>query len=957
MASRGAELAVNTIWIGLARFAAKVIGLVMLPVYTRVLSADQYGTVDLLVTCAALFVPLVTVQTETALFRFLIDARKDPQRQVRVVTCCVLTTVALAGAGCALLAVASLWAPIAHGAWFLAYALSVALSGLAAQLARGLGRNRLFASSSVVGAALTLAGNLWLVVGCRLGVDGMVASLVAANLGVVAVVAVRVRVWRLVRLASYRLGQLRELWAYSAPLVPSGVSWWVINVSDRVIIAWALTVATVGVYGVASRFAMAMEFVVGVFALSWAEQASLHIDDPDRDRYLTRVLDAAVRLFGSALLCVCAGTAAVFDLVVGAGFTEAYQYVPLLLAASGCHGLVELYTGLYIGAKRTGRAALTSVAAAVVNLVVNLALIRFAGLWAAAAATLAAFAFLAAARHLDLRRVVTIRYDWRPAALLALAGAAVAVCYYLRAPAAVLCGCLVAAAAAGWLNRRLLRRAAVAIRRRSRREPRPDFDVRAIISGGYDVASGVFSAVSPDVRTELDPCGRYVTRVPAAGPAAGWAALDRVAAMSGAHPGVAAIAAELYGRRPGASHAPHVGWHVGLWAGHIVEGDYRSRGSSGGIATWLACQLLDRGLIDGLVHVKPSPAGGPLFTYQLSRTAEQIRAGASSRYYPVELSAVLAEVRDAPGRYALVGIPSVVFEVRLLARHDPVYAERIAYLIGLVCGHQKTTAYADALAWESGIVPGALTGIDFRVKTGSPPAYDYLTRMTGRIDGRPASVVKRQDELFAADWGRGMFKAAFSDYTDDALGEAADITLGDAWIPPWTRDPDGTNIVICRHPDLQRILDEGAAAGAVSLAAITVADVERSQAGLIRHTQDLGWRLRRQDQRGRWRPVTRMAATTRIPWTRKAVQAIRGRIAERSHDHYRRAVALADWGHFRRRMRPWALLYDATQSVIACGGLLRRVAERVRDDGFRRTIRAAVSSRRVAVLRSRPRHR
>src|SRR5437763_976808 len=122
--------------------------------------------------------------------------------------------------------------------------------------------------------------------------------------------------------------------------------------------------------------------------------------------------------------------------------------------------------------------------------------------------------------------------------------------------------------------------------------------------------------------------------------------------------------------------APHddraIGCFEGAYVGHAAYADYRAQGSSGGLVSWVAAQLLESGAVNGVAHVVPAdPASGRLFEYRISRTAEELRQGAKSRYYPVELSAVLREVRAVEGRYGIVGVPCFIKAVRLLQRDEP----------------------------------------------------------------------------------------------------------------------------------------------------------------------------------------------------------------------------------------------------------------------------------------------
>ncbi|MFB2607664.1 coenzyme F420 hydrogenase/dehydrogenase beta subunit N-terminal domain-containing protein, partial [Rhizobium phaseoli] len=121
------------------------------------------------------------------------------------------------------------------------------------------------------------------------------------------------------------------------------------------------------------------------------------------------------------------------------------------------------------------------------------------------------------------------------------------------------------------------------------------------------------------------------------------------------------LAAEHFSRAK--NRHPLLGRFEAAFVGHVEEGEYRSNGSSGGMVTWVAAELLRVGLVDCVAHVKQSDdpqSEGRLFHYSLSRNLQELQAGAKSRYYPVELSGVLQSIREAPGRYAVVGIPCFI---------------------------------------------------------------------------------------------------------------------------------------------------------------------------------------------------------------------------------------------------------------------------------------------------------
>ena len=227
--------------------------------------------------------------------------------------------------------------------------------------------------------------------------------------------------------------------------------------------------------------------------------------------------------------------------------------------------------------------------------------------------------------------------------------------------------------------------------------------------------------------------------------------------------------------------------------------------------------------------------------YRLSRTEEDIRAGAKSRYYPVELSEVLRTIRAVPGRYAVVGVPCLIKAVHLLRREDPVLRERVAFTLGLFCGHMKSARFVESLAWQMGVGVTEIHGVEFRRKDPHRPASTYTAQLT-LTDGR----VVQQDwwHLADGDWGAGFFQHAACNVCDDVVAETADISFGDAWVEPYASDGRGTNVVIVRSPVLEHLVATGIAEGRVQLDPVDSAFVEQTQAaGFRQRREGLAYRL------------------------------------------------------------------------------------------------------------------
>lgn len=376
-------------------------------------------------------------------------------------------------------------------------------------------------------------------------------------------------------------------------------------------------------------------------------------------------------------------------------------------------------------------------------------------------------------------------------------------------------------------------------------------------------------------------------------------------------------------------HNSDIGAYLALYAGYVAEDSYREQGSSGGLGTWLAAEILQRELADYIIHIRPRGASCPsseaLFTYAISSTLAEVREGAKSRYYPIELSKVLRTVRERPGRYAVVGLPCFMKAIRLMSLRDAVVRERVSFTIGLVCGHLKSTRYLDLLAWQCGIAPGHVVSADFRHKLPGHPASRYGIQLSGIRDGQPTTLVRSVHGLLGADWGMGMLKNAACDFCDDVFSETAEVAIGDAWLPQYVGDWRGTNIVVVRDSRMLSLLLEGQSSGRIVLRNLDARMVAESQAGGLRHRREgLSYRIALKDQEGVWRPRKRVEADTCSPGAeRRALYRLRSEITSRSHTAFERAVQEDSLELFRMEMAPLVRAYLRMYRPIHTRLLLR----------------------------------
>jgi O-antigen/teichoic acid export membrane protein len=100
-----------------------------------------------------------------------------------------------------------------------------------------------------------------------------------------------------------------------------------------------------------------------------------------------------------------------FAVLVKGDYGDAYIQIPILLMASFFFSLTGYLGGIYVAYMKTKSVGITTAVSAVCNLVINLTLIHFIGLYAASVSTLVSYILLTVYRMIDVQRFVKIKYD------------------------------------------------------------------------------------------------------------------------------------------------------------------------------------------------------------------------------------------------------------------------------------------------------------------------------------------------------------------------------------------------------------------------------------------------------------------------------------------------------------------------------------------------------------------
>lgn len=408
--SREGKLAKNTFVIAIGTFLPKLASFVTLPILTGCLTKEEYGTYDLIVVLVSLLLPAATLQIQTAAFRFLIDLRCDEKGIKTIVTNIICFIAPASSAALIILFFVLYKQPIPVRFFICLYFLADILVNAARQICRGIDRNLDYSISAILSAFGKMVFAIILVYYLKTGLLGAVISLFSASLFSLIFICIKSKLYRYIDFGCFNISVLKEMLVYSWPMVPNSMSAWVMRVSDRLVVTAVMGVSVNAVYAVANKIPNLLNLAQNTFTLAWQENASLVSKDNDASEYYSAMFRTMFDLMAGFFSILIAATPFLFRLLIRGDYSEAYYQIPILFIAMFFFSMSSFLGGVYVAYKKSKNVGITTLIAAIINLVVDVGTIRWIGLYAASGSTLVSYVFLFIFRITDVQKIVKVQY-------------------------------------------------------------------------------------------------------------------------------------------------------------------------------------------------------------------------------------------------------------------------------------------------------------------------------------------------------------------------------------------------------------------------------------------------------------------------------------------------------------------------------------------------------------------
>lgn len=417
------KLLKNSFFYTVAGMLPQLINFLLMPVYTRFLTPEDYAILALVTVFTSLVGLIITFQIQGGVSRLIISFIGDERRSKRYFGGITILVVAILFAGGIIL---ELWGdfilsicyknenlsyrPLFQvGIWTI---ILTALQSVFQALVRVQEKAEIFLRINVVVMIVGTVIGLIVVVKYEMGIMGVLYSnLISAVVGLL-LYLIMIRDWLC---WAFPYKDIIDSIKFSIPLVPHAIAGFVFIYSDRIILEKHVPLASIGVYVIADRFAMIMKLLVNSFNDAYAPHFIKRADaDPIKAREETKQL---IRWWWAFILWIFFGfilfSKEIVILLTGEGFHEAAGMIPLLASAYVFRGLYCFsINGIFL-MRQNWAVPLVTVVAGAVNVVVNIIYVPKYGVYGSIWATIAAFFISFVLSYAFSFYIFKICYPWR----------------------------------------------------------------------------------------------------------------------------------------------------------------------------------------------------------------------------------------------------------------------------------------------------------------------------------------------------------------------------------------------------------------------------------------------------------------------------------------------------------------------------------------------------------------
>ena len=398
------RLGKNTLLVLLGNAGSKLIGLIMLPLYTRWLTVGDYGLTDVLNVYVSLLISVVSCCIGESLFIFPKDTDDKQKKEYYssgvafLVIMMVLTAVVFF-----ILDKFSQYNFIRNSffdnIWLIYSMIACMLSQqVIQQFTRSLDKMTIYSMTGIV-VTLATAGFAFVFIP-KYGVYGYVVSINIAYLcGTIYSFAFSGS-YKYLNFRCITIERCKEMLRYSIPLIPNGIMWWLVGALNRPVMELNVGLEGIGLYAVANKFPGIITMLFTVFCTSWQISVIEEYGKDGFEQFYNKVFRFVTIFLFCILIFITLSSKGLITIFTTSNYYGAWVFVPLLTLGALLSSISSMGGMVFSAEKQSKYYFYSSIWGALTAVIANIILIPLCGILGAALSPVLSFFVMAVSRNI-----------------------------------------------------------------------------------------------------------------------------------------------------------------------------------------------------------------------------------------------------------------------------------------------------------------------------------------------------------------------------------------------------------------------------------------------------------------------------------------------------------------------------------------------------------------------------
>lgn len=392
---------------------SRLISFVMLGVLTRYIEPEGMGYFETANGMINVFMALVSIQIWAGILRYLIEFSENRKRKRQIIATGYSVEVVMLILFTLGFWIINLFAHFRDAGFIYFCAISYVLFQNVSFTARGLGQNKLYVISGVIGSVASALCNLFCVLVLHWGSQALMLSMALSYFVPALFMEFFLRTFKKCRLQDINFKLLKIMLIYCIPLAINQGVYWINTRANTLIITQNLGLDQTGIYSASFKLTSLILLVVTMFNLAWQEYTFSIAHDRDRSKKYNVVLDDFIRFIGCGMLMLLPVTNVLFDLMIGQKYAAGKVIIPLAYLATFLDSLANFIGSIMCAENKMKSMLYSMIVGAVITVGFMELTINSIGLQSANIAMILCFLAVILIRTLSVRKIVRLKYNYK----------------------------------------------------------------------------------------------------------------------------------------------------------------------------------------------------------------------------------------------------------------------------------------------------------------------------------------------------------------------------------------------------------------------------------------------------------------------------------------------------------------------------------------------------------------